>query len=102
MIPVYAGQPVNQTQASSTPVWTGPCVLIGFLVATTTNGTMVFNDALVTGGPVLNGAITPAAGKFYEMHATFATGIFVDYANSINVTFVVQALNQPIALTRNG
>lgn len=58
--------------------------LIGFYVNSTTGGTIVFRDGGAS-GTVVSGTITPAIG-YHAYPATFASGIHITIANTLDVT----------------
>ena len=67
-------------------VTTNPGSLLGFYVNSTTGGTVVFRDG-GSGGTVMCGTITPAAGTFHRFPATFGSGgLHATIANTLNVT----------------
>lgn len=58
--------------------------LIGFYVNSTSSGTIVFRDGGASGTTV-SGTITPAIG-YHAFPCTFASGIHITIANTLNVT----------------
>lgn len=59
--------------------------LIGFFVNSTSSGTLVFRRG-GSGGTVLNGTLTPAAGAFYRFPACCAGGLHVTVGGTIDAT----------------
>ena len=82
----FAGETVRITTATTTLVKTGQGAVLGFLVASTTGGTLVFHDALSAIAP-LTGTITPGLGWF-ALPLQFSVGLTVVSANTIDVTIV--------------
>ena len=66
--------------------------LLGFYVNSTTGGTMVFRDG-GSGGTVVSGTITPAAGTYHRFPCSFPNGGHVTIANTLNVTLFFQQGN---------
>jgi hypothetical protein len=95
-----AGKPVNVT--ASGIVFSQACVVLGVLINSTSSGTLVLRNGTLSGSTAVTGTITPAAGQFIPLYMEFSGGMYCTVANTIDVTFMVQALNTPIALARNG
>ena len=68
-------------------VATTNCVLLGFYVNSTTNGTLALKKG-GSGGTALGGTITPAIG-FHRYPATCLAGLHATIANTLDVTFFV-------------
>ena len=73
---------------STTAITTVACVMAGFYVNSTTNGTLVFRDGGAS-GTVLDGPITPAIG-WHRFPALIGTSLHVTVANTIDVTIFFQ------------
>ena len=82
--------PVLATQATDTAIMSGSGQLIGFYVNSTSSGTLVLKDGTSTDGTAKSGTITPAVG-YHAYPMALTAGLFVDFANTINVTFFVIA-----------
>jgi len=83
-VPIIEGcNSVNIT--STAAVTTKPCTMAGFYVNSTTGGTLVFRDG-GSGGTVLNGTITPAAGTFHRFPANIGSSLHATIANTLDVT----------------
>lgn len=66
-----------------------PKALIGFLVSTTTAGTIQFYDsATTTTTTPITGVITPTAGSFIAVKAYAAAGIYAVITGTLNVTVI--------------
>lgn len=61
--------------------------VVGFYVASTTAGTLVFRDGGASGTQI-SGTITPAAG-FHAWPGSFVTDLHVTVGGTIDVTFFV-------------
>lgn len=81
---MIAGQPVRLTATGA--ISTVPGRVIGFYVASTTSGTIVFRDGGGSGVQV-SGTITPAAG-WHFFPASFASSAHATIANTLDVTFI--------------
>jgi hypothetical protein len=86
-----AGTPVELTSTGTISKVSG--VLIGFLVATTTSGTIVLRQgsAGTSNGTAFTGTITPTAGTFTPVMAMCVDGCHATIANTIDVTFIFAA-----------
>lgn len=82
---IECGDPTVIT-ATGDVVATRDCYLLGFFVSSTTTGTLVLRKG-GSGGTVMSGTITPAAGAFYRFPAFCAGGLHATVANTISVTF---------------
>lgn len=71
----------------TTQVATGRGHMLGFYVASTTGGTLVFHDHASAASNAKTGTITPAAG-WHALPMEFTTGLRVVVANTISVTIV--------------
>lgn len=80
--------PVNLT--ASGQILSGPGTIKGFFVNSTTSGTVRISDNTSATTPYLGGAITPAAGNFYQFPASVTTGGYVTITGTIDVTFFVR------------
>lgn len=85
MLNAEFGKPVNVTATGAIKAVSGQ--LLGFYVNSTTSGTIVLRDG-GSGGTVVSGTITPAIG-WRDFPMTFADGLHVTIANTLNVTFFV-------------
>ena len=66
-----------------------PKTLIGFLVNSTTAGTITFYDsATTTTATPITGTITPAAGTFIPVYAATVNGIYAVIGGTLNVTVI--------------
>lgn len=79
------GAPVRLTATGTVKAVGGR--IVGFYVASTSSGTLVFRDGGESGTQI-SGTVTPAAG-FHAWPASFATDLHVTVANTIDVTFFV-------------
>jgi hypothetical protein len=71
---------------SSGAVTTGPCMLLGFYVNSTSSGTLALKDG-GSSGTALGGTITPAIG-FHRYPASIGTGgLYCTVGSTIDVTF---------------
>ena len=84
MMDIEAGDSANLT-ATGNVYATKDAYLLGFFVNSTSSGTIVFRKG-GSGGTVLNGTITPAAGQFYRFPVFCPGGIHATIANTLNVT----------------
>ena len=67
-----------------------PTNLIGFYVASTTSGTIVFHDSASTGtNNAVTGTITPAIG-WHFLPLSLGAGLRVVIANTLSVTLVYE------------
>lgn len=79
-----ASQYVNLT--ASALVKTGPGVLKGMYVNSTTAGTIRFYDNTSAAGTVINNVITPAVGYHDLGSANFSAGCYATIGGTLNVT----------------
>lgn len=91
---------VNQSGSFKNLTATGvvsatPGALIGFYVNSTTSGTLVLRDG-GSGGTVMGGTITPAAGTFHQFPAAYGVGgLHATIANTLDVTFFFVPMANP-------
>jgi hypothetical protein len=78
------GTPVRKTATAT--VWAVPGRLLGFYVASTSSGTLVFRDGGASGTQV-TGTITPEAGP-HGLSFAFSKDLHVTVGGTIDVTFV--------------
>jgi len=74
---------LNLTASGTVGRVSGPLVLIGFYVNSTTSGTIAFTD--ISGGTAISGTITPAIG-YHPFPAACPAGLYATIANTLNVT----------------
>lgn len=90
---VQSGTPTNLTSTNTISKVSG--TLLGFFVASTTGGTIVFRTGVAGAGgssaTVISGTITPAAGIFHRYPAYCVDGLHATIANTLNVTFIFAA-----------
>lgn len=89
---VQSGVPINATGTGTVSKASGS--LLGFFVNSTTGGTIVFRVGAAgagTGGTVISGTITPAAGTFHRFPAYCIDGLHATIANTLDVTFFFAA-----------
>jgi hypothetical protein len=79
------GIPVNVTATGDVGGAGRDVTLLGFYVNSTSSGTLVFRRG-GSGGTVVNGTLTPAAGAFHRFPAVFAGGLHVTVGGTIDVT----------------
>lgn len=79
------GIPSNVTATGDVGAVGRDITLLGFYVNSTSSGTLVFRKG-GSGGTVLNGAITPAAGAFHRFPAVCSGGLHVTVGGTIDVT----------------
>jgi hypothetical protein len=73
--------------SASGNVKTSQGTLLGVFVATTTGGTLTFYDDSGTGtSKTIVGTFTPNAGQFYPLPFSFANGLNVVVAGTIDAT----------------
>jgi hypothetical protein len=66
-----------------------PKAIIGFLVNSTTAGTVQFYDsATTTTTTPITGAITPLAGQFIPVKAYAVNGVYAVIGGTINITVI--------------
>jgi len=66
-----------------------PKAILGFLVNSTTAGTIQFYDsATTTTTTPITGVITPAAGTFVPVKAYAAAGVYAVIGGTLNVTII--------------
>ncbi len=77
-----------KNMTASTLLKSGQGVLAGFVVSSTTSGTVTIYDSATaaTSTDIMLGTITPAAGSTYKLDAAFANGCYIVCANTINLT----------------
>lgn len=85
---VEGGKPVRLTSTDFAS--SSKCTLLGFYVASTSSGTIVFRDG-GTSGTQVSGTITPAAGAFHAWPGTFFTSCHATIGGTLDVTFFVVA-----------
>jgi hypothetical protein len=85
MINAQVGTPKLITSTGTVKATSGR--VLGFYVASTTNGTIVLRDGGAS-GTAISGTITPAVG-YHEFPGAFATDLHATIANTISVTFFV-------------
>lgn len=83
--------PVIQSHApahlsASGLVHTGPCRLSGIFVASTSSGTIKIYDGTNNTGTVVVNTFTPPAAGWYWMQFNFNVGMYVELANTIDIT----------------
>lgn len=86
--PTYeCGAPTRLTAtANVSPV---PKAILGFLVASTTSGTIQFYDsATTTTTTPVTGVITPAAGVFVPVKAYTSAGVYAVITGTLDVTVI--------------
>jgi hypothetical protein len=88
---IECGFPVNVTatgnvNGSSTTV--DGCKLLGFYVNSTSSGTLVLRRG-GSGGTVISGTITPAAGTFHRFPADISGLLHVTVGGTIDTTFFI-------------
>ena len=81
------GAPVLLT--SSGIVSNIPGTLIGFYVNSTSSGTVIVKDGVVTGATAITGTITPAIG-WQQCNMQCSTGCYITIGSTINATFIFQ------------
>ena len=75
-----------KNMTASALVKTGPGVLVGMYVNSTSAGTIRFWDSLTATGVVMNNVITPAIGYHGLGNGSFTTGLFATIGGTLNVT----------------
>jgi hypothetical protein len=86
------GMAVNLTATGD--VFAKGCVLLGFFVNSTTDGTVVMRRG-GSGGVVLNGAITPPAGRYYKFPADCPGGLHhTEGGTALDITYFIQPYGQ--------
>lgn len=66
-----------------------PAAILGFLVSSTSAGTIQFYDsATTTTTTPITGVITPAAGTFVPVKAYASSGVYAVIGGTINVTVI--------------
>ena len=83
-----AGTPINLTSSGIIAKASGS--LIGYHVNSTSSGTMVFRDGILSSSTAITGTITPAIG-FQFFPAAMPNGAFVTIGATIDVTFFYDA-----------
>lgn len=66
----------------------------GFLVNSTTSGTVRIADSTISGAGYLGGAITVVAGQFYQYPANVANGCYATITGTVDITVFVRAGTQ--------
>lgn len=82
--------PLNLT--ASALVKTGPGILVGMYVNSTSSGTIKFWNNTSAAGTVINNTITPAIGYHNLGNANFTTGLYATIANTLDVTLYYKPL----------
>ena len=80
------GFPVNFNASGDLSV--GSCKLLRVLINSTSSGTLVFRRG-GSGGTVLNGTLTPAAGQSIELGWDIGGVLHVTVGGTINATAVI-------------
>ncbi len=62
--------------------------LIGYLVCSTSSGTIVAYDGADANGTMMHNTLTPAAGTFVPCNMGFATGLWLVIGGTISVSVV--------------
>lgn len=76
---------------ASALVKTGPGILVGMFVNSTSAGTIKFWDSTTASGTVINNTITPAAGQFYKLgNASFQNLYATIGGTALDVTLYYQ------------
>jgi hypothetical protein len=81
------GTPIRVS--STTTLATGPCKLLGWLVNSTTSGTITLHDGINTNPTAFVAAIPTVAGAYTQCPAALANGLHFVLGNTLNVTFFV-------------
>jgi len=80
--------------AATSQIKVGGGKLLGYLVSSTSSGTLKFYDsgAADTNDPVLINTVTPAAGAntFFPSGITFSKGLYVVATNTIEATIIYE------------
>lgn len=82
--------PLNLT--ASALVKTGPGILYGMYVNSTSAGTIKFWNNTSAAGSVINNTITPAVGFHFLGSANFTTGLYATIAGTLDVTLYYKPL----------
>jgi hypothetical protein len=74
---------------SSGAVKASPGTLIGYLVCSTSSGTIkAYDNATGTSTAILHDTLTPAAGQFIPCNMAFANGLYLTIGGTISVVAV--------------
>lgn len=88
-----AGAATPITSATTTQIYTGSGVILGFFVSSgTTPSVTIYDNTTTTGTPILATAVAPAVG-WYPFPAGFSTGLRVVTAGTNPNVTVVWAVN---------
>lgn len=77
---------IKNLSASTNAIKTGPGVLVGMYVNSTSSGTIKIYDSLTQASTVMNNTITPAIGWHSLGNGAFATGLSVTVGGTLDAT----------------
>ncbi len=83
-----SGTPINKT--SSAIVSSAAGTLLGYHVNSTTSGTIVLRDGILSNSAAVTGTITPLTG-FTAFCGSFPNGCFATIGGTLDVTFIFAA-----------
>jgi hypothetical protein len=84
------GSKYKNLTASANAVKTGPGILVGIYVNSTTAGTIKIYDSLTQAGAVVNNTITPTIGYQPLGNAGFGIGLSVTVGGTLDATLYYQ------------
>lgn len=83
---VVSGVPKVVTSSGAVKGVSG--TLIGYLVCSTSSGTIIAYDGADASGTMMHNTLTPAAGTFIRCDMGFATGLYLTIGGTISVAVV--------------
>lgn len=81
--------------SASALVYTGPGTVIGFVVNSHTNGTLLLEDAVTDTTPIIFNTITFSSGpQYYNLFgAKFTTGLYAKVGGTADITIIYNPKN---------
>ena len=83
---LVSGVPAVVTSSGAVKATAG--TLIGYLVCSTSSGTIIAYDGASASGTMMHNTLTPAAGTFIPCNMAFATGLYLTIGGTISVSVV--------------